>query len=316
MEDKIRTDNSYINKRAGAIEVSGSGPDTSFVGYSPANTPKINPVQAGNITDEEKITEIAKLVSGLAHHINNPMGFIKSNISTLVRYADVLTEGAQRLSALSEISRSGSAIRDDNIMEAVQWLNESKVNYICENIRPLISESLEGIDRISSVLQRLLIIDQVVRYANFVIIDLNRLIKSIDYSSEFSPSAGVSFRAAHCCYPLMVYGKVEQLRIAIESVLKNAVDAVGEQGEIKINTRLEDGFALLEIHDTGEGIPPGVITCVFEPFFSTKESINRVGMDLTISQYIIQAHGGRMKIRSGEGAGTCVSIWLPLHDLK
>ena len=270
----------------------------------------------GNITNEQKITEIAKLVSGLAHHINNPMGFIKNNISTLVRYADVLAEGAQRLSNLSEISGPGSALKGDDMMETVQWLKESKVSYICEDIRPLISESLEGIDRISSILQRLLIIDQVVRYTNFVIIDLNRLIKSIDYSSEFSHSEGVSFRTAHCCYPLMVYGKVEQLRIAIENVLKNALDAVGDQGEIKINTRLDEGFALLEIHDTGEGIPTGVITCVFEPFFSTKESINRVGMELTISQYVIQAHGGRMKIRSGERTGTCVSIWLPLHDLK
>jgi len=269
-----------------------------------------------NISNEQKITEIAKLVSGLAHHINNPMGFIKSNISTLVRYADVLAEGTRRLSALSDMSRSGSAIKDNDIMETVQWLKEAKVDYISKDIMPLISESLEGIDRISSVLQRLLIIDQVVRYSSFVIIDLNKLIKSIDHSSEFRPSAGVSFRTTQCCYPLMVYGKVEQLRIAVENVLKNALDAVGEQGEVMVATKLDDGFALLEIHDSGEGIPPGVITCVFEPFFSTKESINRVGMELTISQYVIQAHGGRMKIRSDEGAGTCVSIWLPLHDLK
>jgi len=299
-DNKIMKDELYVNGRQHANHIDSSGYPNDFA----------------NITNEQKIAEIAKLVSGLAHHINNPMGFIKSNISTLVRYADVLAEGARRLNTLSEKSQSGSTIKDDDISEAVQWLRESKVDYICEDIRPLISESLEGIDRISSVLQRLLIIDQVVRYASFVIIDLNKLMKSIDYSSEFGSAPGVSFRTSQCCYPLMIYGKVEQLRIAIENVLKNAVDAVGEKGEVKVATRFDKDFALLEIHDTGEGIPPGVMTCVFEPFFSTKESINRVGMELTISQYVIQAHGGRMKIKSDEGTGTCVSIWLPLHDLK
>jgi two-component system NtrC family sensor kinase len=310
------TDNLNINNMTDVIEVKGSGFDESFMVYSHPDVSKRYPDKTEDIRNEQKIAEIAKLVSGLAHHINNPMGFIKANISMLVRYADVIAEGARLLINLTEKSHSGNVSKDDELMTTVQWLKQSKVDNIFADIRPLISESLDGIDHISSVLQRLLIIDQVVRYANFVIIDLNKLVKSMDFASEFSPPAGISFRMSQCCYPLMVYGKVEQLRIAIENVLKNAVDAVGEQGEIKACTRLDDGFALLEIHDTGEGIPPGVITCVFEPFFSTKESINRVGMELTISQYVIQAHGGRMKITSGNGTGTCVSIWLPLHDLK
>jgi signal transduction histidine kinase len=266
--------------------------------------------------NEQKIAEVAKLVSGVAHHINNPVGSVKDNMATLLQYIDTLLEGSERLVSLLESSSSGALPDDQDIQEVFRWFMKLKVDDIRRDIKPLLSSTMEGVDHISSVLQRLLIVDQVVKYANSRMIDLNKLLKSIDYSAAGSIPEKITINSHLTSYPLLVYGKVEQLRIAIGNVLNNAVDAAGEPGNITITTELDGGWASLDIHDSGEGIPAAVMSCIFEPFFSTKESEHRIGLEMTISRHIIQAHGGLMNIQSHEGQGTCVSIRLPLHDLN
>lgn len=270
----------------------------------------------GKITEEQKISEIAKLVSGLAHHINDPMAFIKSNLSAITQYTDIIFKGAERLAKIADLSDTDDLNKNQDLKETLQWLKQAKIESVFNDIQPLISETQDGINRISAVLQRLLIIDQVVRYAGFELADVNKLIKAIGHSAKVILPSRVSLTTVLCNYPLMIYGKIDQLRISIENVLHNAMDAVGEEGEIKLTTNLDGSWVCLEIHDSGDGIPPGAISCVFEPFYSTKESVNRIGLELTISQYIVQAHGGYMKIKSDAESGTCVLIWLPLHDVR
>ncbi|MBI5409490.1 MAG: HAMP domain-containing histidine kinase [Nitrospirae bacterium] len=267
------------------------------------------------ITQEQKIAEIAKLVSGLAHHINNPMASIQDNLGALSQYTGIIIEGAESLSKIKEMLRANDP-DNDKVREILHWMGRSEIKSVHKDIQSLLAETQEGIDHINTILQRLLIVDQIVRYASFEFVDLNKLLKAVDMSARSNLPSKVSLTSVLCSYPLMIYGKTEQLRIAIENVINNALDAIEGRGEIKILTTLDSGWASLDICDSGEGIPQGALSCVFEPFFSTKDSINRIGLELTISRYIVQAHGGYMKISSTEGSGTCVSIVLPLHDEK
>ncbi|GBD97806.1 MAG TPA: hybrid sensor histidine kinase/response regulator [Nitrospirae bacterium] len=259
------------------------------------------------VIEEQKINAIARLASGMAHEINNPLGFIQSNIGTLKNYSGILSEGASRFMEIS----AGGCNAEKVIKETLPWIKNSKLEFICRDIEPLISETLNGVTRISSILRCLLIMDQAVFYTETEVMDLNSIARIFDSPSCPELPQGVSIVTDLTDSPLMVTGKSDQLRIAIENIFKNAIHAVGEQGEIRVTTRLENNLACMEIRDSGEGIPEEIMPIVFEPFFTTGKSHETIGLGLTISQYFVQAHGGRITVESGAGAGTCVKILVP-----
>jgi CheY-like chemotaxis protein len=109
---------------------------------------------------EQKIAAIAKLASGMAHEINNPLGYIKSNLGTLEKYSRILSEGATRCIDISNTFKDKSPGLDQSVDETLDWLRKSKLESICRDIEPLISETVEGIERISSIIKSLLKMDQ------------------------------------------------------------------------------------------------------------------------------------------------------------
>ncbi|HDH05494.1 MAG TPA: hybrid sensor histidine kinase/response regulator [Nitrospirae bacterium] len=266
------------------------------------------------VIEEQKINAIARLAAGMAHEINNPLGFIQSNIGALKKYSAILSEGAGRFIRISNSSCAGCCSADKAIKELLPWIKKSKLEFIRRDIEPLVSETLKGVNRISSILRCLLIMDQAVFYTETEVLDLNDIVRIFEDLSCLGLPSGVSFVTDLTDSPLMVTGKSGQLRIATENIFKNAIRAVGEEGEIRVITRLEDNLACMEIRDSGEGIPLEIMTRVFEPFFTTGKSHETIGLGLTISQYFVQAHGGRITIQSAAGEGVCVKIMVPCSN--
>jgi signal transduction histidine kinase len=262
------------------------------------------------LTEEQRITETAKLASGMAHGINNPLSFIQSNLGTLKRYSGILAEGSKRFIDISNKMKAKDPKWEQAIDETLDWSKKSKVALIHEDIEPLMSDTLEGIARISSILNCLLIMDKAVYYTEVGIIDLNTLVNSLNNSSVLRLPPRVLLTIDTSETPLNVIGKNDQLQIAIENILENAIDAAGEDGTIKVTICSENDRACIKIQNSGEGISQEVLPKIFEPFFTTKESQKKIGMGLTISQYLINANGGHIEVKSYPGGGTSVTISL------
>lgn len=181
------------------------------------------------LIEEKKIAAIARLASGMAHEINNPLSFIQSNLCTLKRYSGILAEGSKRIIDISNRMKGKDPVPDQALDETHNWLKQSKVDFINQDIGPLISDTFEGVVRISSIVSCLLFMDRAVYYSESGTIDLNTLVKSLNNSSMLSLPPGVSLRIDTPDVPLNVIGKNDQLLIAIENILQNAVEAAGEE---------------------------------------------------------------------------------------
>jgi signal transduction histidine kinase len=260
------------------------------------------------LIQEQRLSAIAKLASGMAHEINNPLGFINSNIGTLKKYSNVLSEGMKRFLDMSDKFRDKDPELDKAVEETFNWIKKSKVALIREDIEPLITDTYEGIDRISSLLKCLLIMEKAVFYSGPESIYLNALVLSLNDPSMLRLLPGVSLTIEPSEAPIIIRGKNDQLQIAIENILQNAVDAAGEDGTIKVTTYSENDQACIEIQNSGEGIPQEVLPKIFEPFFTTRAIQKKIGLGLTISQYLIDANGGNIEVKSCPGEGTSVTI--------
>jgi two-component system NtrC family sensor kinase len=259
---------------------------------------------------EQNMAAITKLACGMAHEINTPLGLIQSNLGTLKRYAGILAEGSKRFIDISDKMKDKDPGWDKALDEILNWLKESKVALITEDIGPLISDAFEGTARISTILDYLLLMDNAVYCTDAEIIDLNTLVKSLNSFSKLRLPPGVILTIDSSDTPLNVTGKNDHLHIAIVNILKNAIEAAGEAGTIKVTTYSENNRACIKIHNSGEAIPQDVLPGIFEPFFTTKASQKKLGVGLTISQYLINANGGHIEVKSCPGEGTSVTISL------
>lgn len=125
------------------------------------------------LIEEQQISALVKIASEMAHEINNPLGYIQGNVITLKRYSDILAEGTKRLMDLSNKFKEKDTGPEQAADEILKWLKKSKIESICRDIQPLISETLEGVERISSILKYLLMKDQAV-LNNMIITETER----------------------------------------------------------------------------------------------------------------------------------------------
>ena len=112
----------------------------------------------------------------------------------------------------------------------------------------------------------------------------------------------------------LVMGDFSQLQQVFINLIVNAIQAMSDGGELRINTSRSDSLVAVAVKDTGRGIPPGDMDKLFTPFFSTKEEVRGVGLGLAVSYGIIQRHGGRIEVRSQVGKGSTFTVYLPVYQ--
>jgi signal transduction histidine kinase len=263
------------------------------------------------LIQSEKMASIGQLAAGIAHEINNPAGFIISNLDILNKYIGRITPIFQRyiqletslaqyqIPELSHLTREIKDLRDHSAMD-----------HILTDLPQIVSESLEGTQRIKKIVHDL----RTFSYAEAVepkYVFINDL---LDFSlnliwNEIRHKAEVVKEYSDVpklfCYP-------QQLRQVFLNILKNAVQAIEKRGKIIIKTYEKDNNIFIEIIDTGCGIPEELQNRIFEPFFTMKEVGKGTGLGLSIVYGIIKKHKGDISVKSKIGEGTNFIIKLPI----
>jgi len=245
-------------------------------------TRELREIQA-QLVQSEKMRSLGQLVAGVAHELNNPIGFVHANLQLLEEYVGRLT-------------RPGLG-------------SEERVK-VREAIRKLLSRSREGTERVKQIVQDLRTFSRT-DHAELQEVSLNEEIDRTLALMEPRLKGGVEIVRDYGELPL-VRCYAGQLNQVFMNLLMNACDAMEGRGRIRIATRAEGDHVLLDFEDDGPGISADVASRIFEPFFTTKPVGQGTGLGLSLSHGIVERHGGSMSVHSELGHGTCFSIRLPL----
>ncbi len=259
----------------------------------------------------EKLSSLGQLAAGIAHEINNPIGFINSNLRTMGEY----TEDLIRLINKYEVMANAIRQRDYDFLSTIskeveQIKNEMKFDFVMEDFEKLIRESRDGAYRVYKIVRDLrgfARADDAER--KFVDIHtaldstLNIVWNELKYKAEVIKDYGDIPEVE--CLPT-------QLNQVFVNILVNAGHSIKEKGKITIKTYSEGERVFVEISDTGSGIPEENLTKIFDPFFTTKEPGKGTGLGLSIVYSIIKKHNGEIRVKSKIGEGTTFIIELPV----
>jgi two-component system, NtrC family, sensor kinase len=263
------------------------------------------------ILQQEKMASIGQLAAGVAHEINNPMGFIMSNINTLHKYVAKISEFIKAQSGALEECAGG--IGGPDLLKRIEEKKRSlKIDYITEDIENLIRESLDGADRVKKIVQDLKSFSRVDE-AEYKLADINAGLESTINI--------VSNELKYKVTLIKEYGNIPQtkcrpgqLNQVFMNFLVNAAQAIEKHGEIRVRTWQEDARINIAISDTGCGIPEDIRRRIFEPFFTTKEVGKGTGLGLSIAYDIIKKHNGEITVDSAVGKGTTFTIRIPVVE--
>ena len=254
----------------------------------------------------EKMASIGQLAAGVAHEINNPIGFVNSNLGVLQNYVKTL------LNLISKYELYESELSAESHAAIVALKHETDLAYLRDDVGNLLAESLGGLQRVKRIVQDLKdfshISDSEMQWANLeegLESTLNVVWNELKYKAEVVKDYGKLPEIE--CIP-------SQLNQVFMNLLVNAAQAITEHGRITLRTRQEGGNVRIEIADTGSGIPQDIINRIFDPFFTTKPVGTGTGLGLSITHGIIRKHNGRIAVSSQAGEGTTFSIMIPIRQ--
>jgi two-component system NtrC family sensor kinase len=265
------------------------------------------------VLHQEKMASIGQLAAGVAHEINNPIGFISSNLNSLRRYTDKIAAFSRmQLAALENISGNGDSQIKEILDEIREQKKSIKFDYIVDDLGNIIDESLDGANRVRGIVRDLKSFSRSDE-SEFKMADINAGIEStinivwneLKYKATLEKEFG-DIPPTKC--------NIGQLNQVFMNILVNASHAIPTQGTITVKTRSADGNIYVAIADTGTGIPAETLGKIFDPFFTTKEVGKGTGLGLSIAYDIIKKHKGEIKVDSEVGKGTSFTISIPIVE--
>ena len=244
------------------------------------------------LIQSEKLASVGQLAAGVAHEINNPIAYIKSNLKTLRDYFYILTQ--------------------DQNQDTSKTPPDEDIDYIKQDLKELLEESDQGIDHVQEIVQDLKDFARPGE-TQWTEADLNQgIIKTLRIIGKKIPE-NIIIKKTLTDIP-SIQCQPYQLNQVFLNIIINAIQAMPNGGTLTINTRQLEDQVLVEIHDQGIGIPEDVIDHIFEPFFTTKPIGQGSGLGLSVSYNIIQSHHGHIDVASTTHQGACFSIYLPIHQ--
>ena len=258
------------------------------------------------LLQKDKLASIGQLAAGVAHEINNPMGFIMSNMNTLKDYTDSISKYCKLLSSMLEKNCT-----EENMQVLKAEINKLDIEFIMDDIEPLIVQSIEGADRVKRIVLDLKDFARA-EDESFEPTDLNACIRNTVnmVNNEIKYVADVDLQLGDI--PQINCSR-HQINQVLVNMLVNAGHAIEKHGTITLNTRLDGEQVILLISDTGCGMTEDIRNRIFDPFFTTKKVGDGTGLGLSISHGIIKKHGGEIEVESEPGVGTIFTIRLPIN---
>lgn len=264
------------------------------------------------LSQAEKMASVGQLAAGVAHEINNPIGFVKSNVESLQGYNDSF---AEILHCLQQFIASDDVFERRKLNQKIQsLLTEHDINFILEDSIELIKESKYGLERVSDIVSGMKAFSradndnkQWFNINNCIETTLKMVSNQLKYHCEISTQLDANIPNIK-----INVGKIIQV---LTNLLVNAGQAIVENGKIAVKSSMNNGFVEIAITDNGSGISKENIAQLFDPFFTTKPEGEGTGLGLSISFSIIREHGGEILVNSEIGVGTCFTLRLPENSV-
>ena len=252
----------------------------------------------------EKLASIGRLSAGIAHEINNPVGFVSSNSTSLLGYIG-------RIKEIMKMYRTG--MKKEIIDKREKQL---KIDFILDDIDKLLMENIEGLARITTIVNNLKKFSHDNQADEFIGADINKALRSVlilvrnesKYYADIITDFG-DIGPVPC--------NISELNQVFLNIIMNGIEAIREQerkekGLITIKTWIDGDSAYVSVSDDGPGIPMEISDKIFDPFFSTKPVGAGTGLGLSICYEIVaNKHGGDIEVTSQPGVGTTFTIKLP-----
>ncbi len=265
------------------------------------------------IVQSEKMAAVGQLAAGVAHEINNPTGFINSNLQTLEEYFVNYNKLWQKTDQLKTNVQNQQWPQATNTLKEIDQLKqEINFDFMVNDTGNLIKESQRGTERISRIVMDL---RTFAREGKDTIesIKVNEVIDSILSIVHNELKYKAELKREYGEVPL-VKANPQKLGQVFINLLVNALQAIEQKGIINIRTYAKDNWVCAEFSDTGKGIPPENLKKIFDPFFTTKPVGQGTGLGLSVSYDIIKKQGGEITVESEVGKGTTFTVKLPLKS--
>lgn len=259
---------------------------------------------SSQLLQAEKLASIGLLAAGVAHEINNPIGFINSNLNTLKHYV------ANLLGLVDEYGmlEAGASAEVRQRLDVAK--QRAELSFLRQDIVELIDESISGAERVRRIVQDLRDFSHVGK-AEWREVDLNEALDSTLNVAWNEINAKAEVVKDYGDLP-MVDCLASQINQVLLNLLLNAAQAITEKGQITLRTRQQDEWVSIAVSDNGCGIAPEHREKIFDPFFTTKPVGKGSGLGLSTAYGIVAKHGGRIDVDSEVGKGSRFTVWLPI----
>lgn len=262
-------------------------------------------LQQKQLVSSERMASLGVMAAGIAHEINNPVGFVSSNLNSIKESFIDIQEFVEVVEQLVDVNP-----QDPVAIKVRQFIDQYDIAYLLEDFSDLSGETQEGLERVKQIVADLksfaredsgekqeVDINDCLRGA------LNILNNQLKYHAIVKVNYGELPRIKG------FYGKLSQVFI---NLISNANQAVDDNGEIVVNTSVCDDYIIISIQDNGSGIEDAHLEQLFTPFFTTKAVGEGTGLGLSISLGVVEEHGGTIEVESTPGEGACFTVSLPI----
>ena len=253
----------------------------------------------------ERMASVATLVRGIAHELNNPIGYIAGNMPILRRYCDFIARVAESLASSTTLSAA-------ELQQLTQFSPTKDLDFVCTDLERMSADLAEGARRAQLIIGDLQTLTSAAQ-RHYEDVDVRRAIEqSISLISPRLP-AGATVELDLESVPLL-RARAGQLEQVLVNLLDNARRAVGRDGRVRLSLRRLADSLLLRVEDNGCGMSADVLKRAVDPFFTTRPAGEGSGLGLAIAASIVRAHQGTLELQSAEGEGTRVDVRLPLPE--
>jgi len=256
------------------------------------------------LLQKEKMASVGQLAAGIAHEINNPVGFIKSDLCTFRNYKDKLRE------AMSFYRGLVPGLPEPLMREASEMEKRLRMDFVMEDMGSLIEECLSGAERIAKIVENMKNfshIDEVAEREMSLMEEIEKVIRVLSYETD-ARSATIETEYGPAS---SLFGNPGLVGQAFFNILLNALESREKGVSIRVRTEETPDSILVSVSDTGRGIPEESLSRIFDPFFTTKDVGTGLGMGLALSYEIVTAHGGTIEVVSEPGKGSTFVVAFP-----
>jgi two-component system NtrC family sensor kinase len=256
------------------------------------------------LLQSEKLASIGQLAAGVAHEINNPIGFVNSNLGTLNNYV------AQLLALVDEYAAAEVDLSPTARQRIALARQAADIDFLRQDIQALIAESIDGAARVRRIVQDLRDFSrpgdsewQEADIHGGLESTLNVVWNEIKFKADIVRDYGELPLVE--CLP-------SQLNQVFLNLLVNAAQAIPDHGTINLRSCRDGDWVRIAIRDNGTGVPPEIRARIFDPFFTTKPIGKGTGLGLSVAYGIVEKHGGRIEVDSEPGQGATFTVCLPI----